>query len=185
MNDYAWRWANEHKEEHGVHVRSRIRLVLQGILWIFAYIILSTAPLFVLLIGPRPPGREFWRELSVALGFAGLAMVTLQFVLTARFKVFKAPYGSDIVYYFHRQISLVAFALVLAHPLLLFAAATPLCVNESDTAMKACFDCRWTLLTVVMPFEYWAFKALSKGKRYQKIQITFVLLLGIVIFVIV
>jgi predicted ferric reductase len=40
--------------------------------------------------------------LSVALGFAGLAMVTLQFVLTARFKVVKAPYGSDIVYYFHR-----------------------------------------------------------------------------------
>jgi predicted ferric reductase len=102
-------------------VSSRTKLVLQGIFWIFVYIILSTAPLFVLLIGPRPPGREFWRELSVALGFAGLAMVTLQFVLTARFKVVKSPYGSDIVYYFHRQVSLVAFALVLAHPILLFA----------------------------------------------------------------
>jgi len=98
------------RDEQGVPVRSRTRLVLQGILWIFAYVILSTAPLFALLIGPRPPGREFWRELSVALGFAGLAMVTLQFVLTACFKVVKAPYGSDIVYYFHRQISLVAFA---------------------------------------------------------------------------
>ena len=102
-------------------MKSRAGLVLQGIFWIVVYLVLSTAPLFVMLIGPRPPGREFWRELSVALGFAGLAMVTLQFVLTARFKVVKAPYGSDIVYYFHRQISLVAFALVLAHPLLLFA----------------------------------------------------------------
>ena len=109
------------RDEQGVHVRSRFRLVLHGIFWILVYIILSIAPLFVLLIGPRLPGREFWREFSVALGFAGLAMVTLQFVLTARFKVVKAPYGSDIVYYFHRQISLVSFALVLAHPLLLFA----------------------------------------------------------------
>jgi 3-phenylpropionate/trans-cinnamate dioxygenase ferredoxin reductase subunit len=46
-------------------------------------------------------------------------MMALQFVLTARFKVIKAPYGSDIVYHFHRQISLVAFVLVLAHILIL------------------------------------------------------------------
>ncbi len=56
----------------------------------------------------------------MALGFAGLAMMCLQFVLTARFRWLKARYGSDIVYYFHRQISLVAFAVVLAHPLILF-----------------------------------------------------------------
>ena len=98
----------------------RKKVVLQGIFWICVYLTLSTAPLFILLIGPKPPGREFWRELSVALGFAGLAMVMLQFVLTARFKAIKAPYGSDIVYYFHRQISVVAFALILVHPVLLF-----------------------------------------------------------------
>jgi predicted ferric reductase len=101
-------------------MKLRPRYVLQGIFWVAVYLILSVAPLFILLAGPRPPGREFWRELSVALGFAGLAMVTLQFALTARFKTIKAPYGSDIVYYFHRQISLVAVALILAHPLLLF-----------------------------------------------------------------
>ena len=100
------------------HVRKKV--VLQGIFWIFVYIAISTVPLFILLIGPTPPGREFWRELSVALGFAGLAMMMLQFVLTARFKIIKAPYGSDIVYYFHRQISIVAFVLILVHPLLLF-----------------------------------------------------------------
>lgn len=92
----------------------------QGIFWIFVYILLASAPLLILLIGERPKGREFWRELSVALGFAGLAMMAMQFVLTARFKSIKAPYGADIVYYFHRQISLVAIAFVLAHPLLLF-----------------------------------------------------------------
>jgi len=46
--------------------------------------------------------------------------MSLQFVLTARFKSIKAPYGADIVYHFHRQISFVALAFILAHPLLLF-----------------------------------------------------------------
>jgi predicted ferric reductase len=93
---------------------------LQGILWIALYLLLTLAPLLLLLVGPTPPGRGFWREFSVALGFAGLAMMCLQFVLTARFRWLKAPYGSDIVYTFHRQISLVAFVIVLAHPLILF-----------------------------------------------------------------
>lgn len=101
---------------HGVNKRN----LIQAIFWIFIYILLSTAPLLILLTTDVPEGREFWRELSVALGFAGLAMMTLQFVLTARFKTIKAPYGSDIVYHFHRQISLVALVLILAHPLLLF-----------------------------------------------------------------
>lgn len=106
--------------EEGMAEHVRKKVVIQGILWICVYIALSIAPLFILLIKPSPEGREFWRELSVALGFAGLAMVMLQFVLTARFKVMKAPYGSDIVYYFHRQISIVAFLLILVHPLILF-----------------------------------------------------------------
>jgi len=104
----------------------RGKLWLQGVFWIVVYLLLIAAPLLILLIGPVPPGREFWRELSVALGFGGLAMMALQFVLTARFKVIKAPYGSDVIYHFHRQISLVAFVLILVHPLLLF-------INSPDT----------------------------------------------------
>lgn len=101
-------------------MKVQIRRYLQGIFWIWVYLIVTLAPLFVLLFGPVPAGRGFWREFSVALGFAGLAMMGWQFALTARFKRIKAPYGSDIVYFFHRQISLVAFALILAHPLILF-----------------------------------------------------------------
>ena len=101
----------------------RRTLFLQAIFWIAVYIVLAIAPLVLLKVGKVPPGREFWRELSVALGFAGLAMLTLQFVLTARFRTIKAPYGADVVYHFHRQISLVSFALIAAHPLLLFVNA--------------------------------------------------------------
>lgn len=95
-------------------------LVIQGAFWMLVYVLLAIAPLVLLKIGEVPPGREFWRELSVALGFAGLTMLTLQFVLTARFRRIKAPYGADVVYHFHRQISLVAFLLIVCHPLLLF-----------------------------------------------------------------
>lgn len=98
----------------------RRRNVITGIAWALIYIFLVLAPLFIMLTGPRAAGREFWRDLSVSLGFIGLAMMALQFVLTARFKWLKAPYGSDIVYHFHRQISFVAFALIITHPLLLF-----------------------------------------------------------------
>jgi predicted ferric reductase len=97
-----------------------IKRIIQGIFWILIYLIITLTPLIIMLVEPRPAGREFWRDLSVGLGFSGFAMVGLQFVLTARFKVIKAPYGSDIVYFFHRQISLITFLLILAHPLLLF-----------------------------------------------------------------
>lgn len=98
----------------------RMKRILQGIFWIAVYLLITFAPLLILLAEPRPAGREFWRDFSVALGFSGLAMMGLQFILTARFKVIKAPYGSDIVYFFHRQISLVTAVLILAHPITLF-----------------------------------------------------------------
>jgi predicted ferric reductase len=94
-----------------------------GTLWISLYAALSLAPLVFVLISSRVSQmpRPFWTELSVGLGFVGLAMMGLQFALTARFGWLKAPFGSDIIYAFHRTISMVAVALVLAHPVLLFA----------------------------------------------------------------
>ncbi len=94
--------------------------ILLGIFWISAYLLVTLAPLLILLIGPRPAGREFWRDLSVGLGYSGFAMVGLQFVLTARIKAIKAPFGSDIVYFFHHQISLIMFGLIAVHPIVLF-----------------------------------------------------------------
>ncbi len=104
----------------------RTRIVIQGIVWIIIYLLLTLSPLLILFLSPRPQGREFWREFSVALGFTGLAMMALQFVLTARFKWLKAPYGSDIVYHFHRQISIIAFVLIVTHKaiLLIFSPGT-------------------------------------------------------------
>jgi predicted ferric reductase len=94
--------------------------VFQGAFWIGVYLLLTLAPLFVLLLGPAPPGRGFWMEFSIAIGFVGLAIMGTQFLLTARYHHATAPFGLDIVYEYHRQISWVAFALVVAHPLIVF-----------------------------------------------------------------
>ncbi len=96
-----------------------VRRTINGIFWILVYLALVMAPLFVMLIGPERPGRGFWREFSVALGFAGLGMMGLQFLLTTRFQTITAPYGIDVVYHFHRQITFVALVLILAHPVIL------------------------------------------------------------------
>jgi predicted ferric reductase len=93
---------------------------IQGAFWIGVYLLVTLTPLFLLLIGSAPPGRSFWTEFSIAIGFAGMAIMGMQFLITARFHSIKAPYGTDIMYYFHRQISWVAFALVVAHPTLIF-----------------------------------------------------------------
>jgi predicted ferric reductase len=93
---------------------------VRGAIWMVAYLFFILAPLFALLLGSHPPARAFWTEFSVAIGYSGLAMMALQFGLTARFRYVTEPWGEDVIYHFHRQISLVAVALVVAHPIVLF-----------------------------------------------------------------
>lgn len=54
-----------------------MRPLLYGTFWIGIYLLIIIAPLLVLLIGPIPPGRGFWREFSVGIGFIGLLMMGL------------------------------------------------------------------------------------------------------------
>jgi predicted ferric reductase len=96
-----------------------MKYVVSGIVWIGIYLALVIAPLLVLLIGPVPPGAGFWWDLSMAIGFAGIAMLGVQFVLTARFRRASAPFGLDILYYFHRYMAIFAIILVGAHYLLI------------------------------------------------------------------
>jgi predicted ferric reductase len=93
---------------------------LRGSVWLLVYLFFVLAPLFALLFGAHPPARDFWTEFSVAIGYSGLAIMGLQFGLTARFRYVTEPWGEDVIYHFHRQISLIAVALVIAHPIILF-----------------------------------------------------------------
>jgi predicted ferric reductase len=83
--------------------------------WILAYLAAVSLPLLALLVGPVPPGLGFWWDLAIGLGFAGLAVMAVQFGLTARFGRATAPFGIDIVYYFHRWVAVGGLALLIAH----------------------------------------------------------------------
>jgi predicted ferric reductase len=92
---------------------------VKAALWILIYLLLASFPLIVLLAGPIPEGAGFWWDFSMAIGFAGLAIMGLQFVLTARFRRATAPFGIDIIYYFHRWAAVLGLGLILGHYLIL------------------------------------------------------------------
>ncbi|PLY02335.1 MAG: oxidoreductase [Desulfuromonas sp.] len=96
--------------------------MMRGIFWSGAYLVLVLLPLFILIVGPVPAGSGVLWDLSAACGFVGAAMMATMFLLTARLKLVTAPFGIDIIYYFHRLISMVAFAFIIVHPLLLLVA---------------------------------------------------------------
>jgi len=89
--------------------------IYPAVLWIGIYLMLVVAPLLILFAGPMPPGGGFGWDLSMAFGFAAIAMLGVQFVLTARFRRVSAPFGIDILYYFHRFMAVFAFVLIVAH----------------------------------------------------------------------
>jgi len=101
---------------------------VRTVVWVTVYLFFVLAPLFALLAGQLPPARGFWTEFSAAIGYAGLAMMGLQFGLTARFRYVTEPWGEDVIYYFHRQLSLVAVGLVAVHALIMLAARPDLFV---------------------------------------------------------
>jgi predicted ferric reductase len=97
-----------------------------GFGWLLLYLLVAVTPLAVALASDSPEGRSTWTEASVGLGFVGLAMLGLQFATVARFDAVNAPFGLDAVVQFHREIAYVAFAFVLAHPVILFVTDTAL-----------------------------------------------------------
>jgi predicted ferric reductase len=94
--------------------------VARRAVWLIVYLLFVLAPVLALLMGDHPPVRDFWTEFSSAIGYVGLAMMGLQFGLTARFRYVTEPWGEDVIYHFHRLLTLVALGLVIAHPIILF-----------------------------------------------------------------
>src|SRR4051812_2635034 len=98
---------------------ARLPTALRGPAWFGAYLAVVVVPLIFAVIGVVDDDRGFWREFTVALGFVGLSMMGLQFVLVARVKVVAAPFGEDALVHFHRYMGYLATVLILAHPVLL------------------------------------------------------------------
>ena len=96
-----------------------MKYVCLGLTWSLLYLTAIFFPLSVMMIGQVPGGNGFAYDMSVFLGFAGTSMIAVTFFLTARFKRVAMPFGIDLLYYFHRQISYVVFFIILVHPIIL------------------------------------------------------------------
>jgi predicted ferric reductase len=93
----------------------------QAAMWAALYALLALLPLGFVLLDGRPAARPFLVEFGVGLGFVGMAVMALQFLLTGRFRDFAAGFGVDNQLQFHKHMGIVAFFFVMAHPLVLFA----------------------------------------------------------------
>lgn len=93
---------------------------LRGIAGLFFY------ALFVL--GPALPLAAAGNAYGVALacGWAGLAMLALEFVLITRIHMATGPWGQDALLRFHRRAGSVGAVLVLTHALILLAEGLPI-----------------------------------------------------------
>ncbi len=94
------------------------KLWLRAAAGLSIYLALVLAPL---VLAWRTPELGFWREASAACAWAGLAILTLEFVLITRIHMLTGPFGQDALLRFHRHAGIVGSGLVLAHPLLLAA----------------------------------------------------------------
>jgi predicted ferric reductase len=114
------------------------------------YSALALIPLALAAAGePRPP-RGFWIEFGVGLGFVGLAMLGLQFALTARFGQISLHFGQDTLLHFHRRVGLIATGFLLAHPLILFVAEPAYLsyLDPRDSAVRAL--ALWALIAMLV-----------------------------------
>lgn len=127
-------------------------LMVRGVAWIGLYLAVAVVPLIFAVIGITAPGRGFLTEFSVALGFLGMSMLGMQFALVARFQAVAAPFGEDALVQFHRQISYVALAFVLAHPVLLQLAGTDIIalLNLAEAPPRARFAVASTVLLLIV-----------------------------------
>jgi predicted ferric reductase len=94
-------------------------ILKSGRFWLAVYLGAVLTPLVVLILARTPAKWGFWWDIGIGLGFAGLVMMGIQFLLTARFRAATAPFGLDLIYYFHRYLAYVLLVVILAHPILL------------------------------------------------------------------
>jgi len=131
-----------------------VQLILQAALWWILYVALTFLPAAVaVVVDPLPGPRPLPVEASVAFAFIAFPLLLIQFALVARLRGASAPFGTDALMQFHRQIGIVALLFVLAHLALLagrglsWSAINPVSGPWSLRAGAVAF---WALLLIVL-----------------------------------
>ena len=151
--------------------------------WLGLYVGLALLPLVVALLGDPPDARGFWIEFGVALGFVALALLILEFALTARFQRIAAPFGTDTLLHFHRQAGMSAFAFLLGHVLVLMIAHSPFLEFLDPRVLFTRAVALWSVLGALALLLGLALWRKPIGLAYQWWRATHALLAVFVLFV--
>ncbi|AHM62876.1 oxidoreductase FAD/NAD(P)-binding domain protein [Flammeovirgaceae bacterium 311] len=112
----------------------------RGFFWLSIFILIALVPLGLALIGEIPLYRSFWIEFGVAMGFIALSLFGLQFLFSGRFNWVAPTYGMDNIIQYHRELGIIAFLFLLAHPFTLIL---------KNQAYLAYFDPRVNLMRAI------------------------------------
>jgi predicted ferric reductase len=91
----------------------------KGYKWLSIYFLWAIIPLTLAYLGEIPLYRTFWTEFGAALGLVGLGMFCVQFLFSGRFTAVAPEFGMDNITQFHKEMGIISFVFLLAHPLIL------------------------------------------------------------------
>jgi predicted ferric reductase len=99
---------------------------LSSAVWVALYLVLALAPLLIAVSISTPPGNGIGWDFAIALGIGALGLMGAMLLLTARFRRATAPFGVDVIFYFHRLIGIAILGIALLHALILLGLEPPL-----------------------------------------------------------
>lgn len=84
-----------------------------------AYALIVLLPLSVVGILRPQVDHSFVYTVGKNFALVAFTIMAMQFVLAARLRWIERPFGFDVMFRFHKMMAVVAFALILSHPVLL------------------------------------------------------------------
>jgi predicted ferric reductase len=113
---------------YGINVASKFRIdlsweerKLNPMTIVLLYVVFISGPAFVAgWIGVKNPASDFsLTKIADLDALVAIAIVSMQFILSARIHWIERPFGLDRVMLFHRTMAIFALTLLLMHPLLI------------------------------------------------------------------
>ncbi len=143
-------------------------MLVGGIVWFGLYLALVLTPLALAFATDSVDvARPFSIEVGAAIGFIAFALIVVEFGLVARLRAASAPFGTDALMQFHRQMGIAAMLFVAAHTLLIAPGSAVGFLNPfAGTALqRSGAVSAWLLVVIVVssvarrrlriPYEAW------------------------------
>lgn len=144
-------------------------LIVRGVLWFGAYVVLVMLPLAIAPFGDSMPQPRSWLlEFCMAIAFIAFTVMAFEFALVGRLQTAAEPFGIDALMQFHRQMGIAAFVFVLVHVVVIASSHFSLALFNplsGDTAQQSGAVALWALVALIvaslwrtrlrLPYEVW------------------------------